>query len=329
VKNGAFDSADLASLRAFCRERSFDVEWIPGIGPNEANRHNVIDPSSFEDGAKALLGPDRDAFVERYKFALDPATDDRPYYFRFFRWRTLPELLALKERGGLPLLDWGYPVLVATLVQAVVLGAALILLPLAAFARVPTAPATEAPSRLRVALYFGAIGLAFMFVEIAFIQKFALFLGHPLHAVAAVLCAFLVFAGLGSRWSARFAAAGPVRQRRLVVGTISAIAGLALALLAALPSVFRLALPLPDAARLALSIALIAPLAFAMGIPFPTGLARLARGAEALIPWAWGVNACASVVAAVLATLLAIHLGFAAVILLAAALYAASTAACP
>ncbi len=81
-------------------------------------------------------------------------------------------------------------------------------------------------------------------------------------------------------------------------------------------------MPLPDLARIATSIALIAPLAFAMGMPFPLGLSRLATRDKALIPWAWGINACASVIAAVLATVLAIHLGFSAVIVLAVLLYA-------
>jgi len=58
-----------------------------------------------------------------------------------------------------------------------------------------------------------------------------------------------------------------------------------------------------------------------MGMPFPLGLVALAEGAEDLVPWAWGINGFASVVAAILATLLAIHFGFRAVVLLAAALY--------
>jgi hypothetical protein len=203
VKNSAFESAEIAALRAFCHERSFDADWFPGITPGDANRFNVLDASHFEEGAKALLGPARATFVERYKFAIEPSTDDRPYFFRFFRWRTLPEVLALKDRGGLPLLDWGYPVLIATLLQAGVVSAILILLPLAIGMRHANGAAAVFPSRARVALYFGAIGVAFMFMEIAFIQKFVLFLAHPLYAVAVVLCAFLVFAGLGSRFSAR------------------------------------------------------------------------------------------------------------------------------
>ena len=324
VKNVPFTNADIAALREFCRQRSFDADWFPGIAPGDANRYNVLEHSEFEEGARALLGPGRAAFIDRYKFSLEPPTDDRPYFFRFFRWRTLPELLALKDRGGLPLLDWGYPVLIVALVQAILAGTVLIVLPLAVGRREAKAPGM--PSRGRVALYFGAIGFAFMFVEIAFIQKFLLFLAYPLYAVAVVLCAFLVFAGLGSRWSARLSPAA-ARPHPAVLAA-AAIGALSLVYLAALPPLFAWLAPLPDAARIAISLVLIAPLAFAMGLPFPVQIARLAPAGTALIPWAWGVNACASVVAAVLATLLAVHVGFAAVVVLAACLYGvAATAA--
>ena len=66
----------------------------------------------------------------------------------------------------------------------------------------------------------------------------------------------------------------------------------------------------------------IAPLAFAMGMPFPLGLARLARGAPAFVPWAWGLNGCASVIAAIAALLLAMAVGLRATLLCALALYA-------
>jgi SAM-dependent methyltransferase len=327
VKNGALTAADIAALREFCRARSFDVAYFPGIDAAETNRYNVLDRSDFHDGAQALLGSDRDTFIERYKFDIAPATDDRPYFFHYFKWRTLPELLALKERGGLPLLEWGYPVLVATLVQALVASLLLILLPLGSLARRAEDGALPALSAMRIAAYFLAIGFAFMFVEIAFIQKFLLLLTHPLYAVAVVLCSFLLFAGLGSRYSGRLRMADGNPFRRPVTGAVAAIGVLSLIYVVALPGLFRHLMPLPEALKILLSIALIAPLAFAMGMPFPLGLARLARGSPALIAWAWAVNACASVVAAVLATLLAIHLGFNAVVLLAVMLYALAVAA--
>jgi hypothetical protein len=332
VKASPFTAAEIAALREFCHRRSFDVVHFPGIKPGEANRFNVLEPPDFEQGVQALLGPERASFVERYKFAIEPATDDRPYFFRFFRWQTLPELLALKGQGGLPLLEWGYPVLVATLLQALIASAVLIVLPLVIQARRRGTRGPAWRAHGRVAAYFGALGFAFMFVEIAFIQKFVLFLAHPLYAVAVVLCAFLMFAGLGSRYAERLRPGAASPWHRPVVHAVAAIGALSLLYLAALPSVFRLLMPLPDAARVVLSIALIAPLAFAMGIPFPTGLARLARReaeGAALIPWAWGINACASVVAAILATLLAIHLGFVVVVATAVVLYVIAAAVSP
>jgi hypothetical protein len=93
--------------------------------------------------------------------------------------------------------------------------------------------------------------------------------------------------------------------------------------------VFDALIGLPDLAKIAMSILLIAPLGFAMGMPFPLGIAAVAAGNQELVPWAWGVNACASVVSAVLATLLAIHLGFTVVLLLALALYLIAAAVFP
>src|SRR4030095_10758921 len=173
-------------------------------------------------------------------------------------------------------------------------------------------------TRARVGTYFLALGCGFMFIEIAFIQKFILFLGHPLYAVAVVLFAFLIFAGLGSHAAGRRRAANA--RVRTATRPFVAIGLLALLYIAALPIVFAYLMPQPGAVRIALSVGLIAPLAFAMGMPFPRGVARLAESAPALIPWAWGVNACASVMAAILATVLAIHIGFDAVVALGGAL---------
>jgi hypothetical protein len=105
------------------------------------------------------------------------------------------------------------------------------------------------------------------------------------------------------------------------------MAALALLYLALLPGLFQSLIHLPDAAKILISVALIAPLAMCMGVPFPTAMMRLADTSEEAIPWAWAINGFASVVGAVLATLLAIHLGFAAVILLAVLIYAAACAA--
>jgi hypothetical protein len=244
----------------------------------------------------------------------------------------LPELLSLKEQGSLPLLEWGYPVLVATLAQAVFASLLLIAVPAAWLTRRGAAQDKRVPvaeSRRRVLAYFLAIGFAFMFIEIAFIQKFVLLLAHPLYAVAVVLFSFLLFAGIGSACSRRLrGAAGstgghPVTKAVLGIGVAAALC------LALLPWLFQHAMGLRDVARIAIAMALIAPLAFFMGMPFPLGLAWVEAADARLVPWAWAINGCASVTGAVLATLLAIHVGFNAVILAALGLYAVAAASRP
>lgn len=326
VENGWLTDADIARIRDFAEARSFDLAYYPGMRRGEADRFNIIEQPYFFDGATALLGPDRDAFLDHYKFDLSPATDDRPYFFDFFKWRVLPELLARRTSGGAALLDWGYPILVATLVQTGALSLALIVAPLW-FLRSRGEPIA---GRWRVAIYFLAIGLAFLFVEIASIQRFVLFLGHPLYATSVVLSGFLVFAGLGS-------GAAAALERRLqvwrIVARVSpitvAVAGIALVALPylfVLPPLFGLLMPLSAIPKIVISLALIAPLAFCMGMPFPLALLRVAARTPSLVSWAWGVNGCASVLSAILATLLAMSFGFRAVVLMALALYALAAA---
>jgi spermidine synthase len=313
VKNSDFSPDEITAIREFSRTRSFDLAYYPGMRSEEANRYNMLAQPYFYEGAVALLGPERQDFIDRYKFYIAPATDDRPYFFRFFKWDAAVELFSLRQQGGMALLDWSYPLLVATLVQAVLASILLILAPLAASRSRETLPPA------RAALYFLAIGFAFMFMEIAFIQKFILFLSHPLYALAVVLCAFLVFAALGS-WLAGRKQGGPAGVRSVTTAIIM-LGVVALLYLAFLPDLFDALIHLPDPAKIGISAALIALPGICLGVPFPAGMARLARTLPDAIPWAWAINGFASVVGAVLASLLAVHLGFTAVILLAVVLY--------
>ena len=325
VKNSDFTAREIAAIKEFSHTRSFDPAYYPGMRADEANRYNLLAQPYFYEGAVALLGPQRQDFIDQYKFHIEPATDDRPHFFRFFKWNAAAELFALRGQGGMPLLDWSYPLLVATLMQAFAASVLLILAPLALSRCRRTLPGGP------VALYFLAIGFAFMFMEIAFIQKFVLFLAHPLYAVAVVLCAFLVFAAAGSwlagNWQGRLWKTGRWQAAGKVTLAVIAMGAISLLYLAILPGLFQALIHLPDAAKIIISVALIAPLAMCMGVPFPTAMMRLADTAGDAIPWAWAINGCASVVGAVLATLLAIHLGFAAVILLAVMIYALACAA--
>jgi hypothetical protein len=322
IRNGEFTPEQIGEVREFANSRSFDTTYFPGIDAEYANRFNLLEQAYLYDGTQALLGANAEEFLERYKFQIEPASDDRPYYFHFFKWATLPEVMALRKAGGAGLIEWGYLVLVATLLQAVVAGLVLILIPLARIER-----SWPDGTGLRMGGYFLLLGFAFLFVEMAFIQKFILFLSHPLYSVAVVLSGFLVFAGLGSAASEPLARWLDKTGWSLATLAVGGIAVVSAGYVFLLPVVFKSFIGFADTAKIVVSFVLIAPLAFCMGMPFPLGLMRLADRAPDFIPWAWGINGFASVTSAVLATLLAIEFGFTAVIVLALFVYGVAAAA--
>lgn len=320
VKQTPFTPHEVAALHDFAEAEAFDLEWTGGRVAGEMPHHRLDQPY-FQEAFAALSGAphERAGFYQRYKFHIAPPTDDRPYFNHFFKWRALPEILQLKERGGLPLVEMGYPVLVATWLQTMLFGSLLILLPL--WVARPRTMISDTASRRRVFAYFSLIGMAFMLLEMAFLQKFVLLLGHPLYAAAVVLTTFLLFAGMGSRFSVRLSGSG---RWSPTVWPVAGIVLFGVGNLTALPLLLDVAMGWPMTLRLVLGIMLIAPLAFCMGMPFPLGMTRLAGEDTELLPWAYGVNACFSVMCASMATLLAIEIGFSGVVLLALGLYLAT-----
>jgi hypothetical protein len=172
----------------------------------------------------------------------------------------------------------------------------------------------EHPVRL---FYFVAVGLGYILVEIAFIQRFVLFLGHPTYALTVVVFLLLLSSGAGSLASRKWLA----RTQRVWLPLVFIAAALLLYVFI-LPALLNALVGLPFEAKLLVSAALLAPLGFAMGMPFPTGLQALAStpvpefpasGAgdfqQNAVEWAWAMNAGSSVLGSVLAMVIAIQFG--------------------
>lgn len=317
IKNGLVSGAEIDALKRFCDERGFDPVYYPGVSESEVNRYNIQQQPYLYQAVAALLSDNGLAFSEAYKFNVEPATDDKPYLFHFFKWRTLPESLSLTSKGGSFLLESGYLLLVAALSQAILASLLLIALPLwLAKDKLGISPGTK--RHFTVLAYFFCLGLGFMFVEIAFIQKFILILHHPLYAITAVLSTFLLSAGVGSHFSSKFTARN---CRTSVLLPVAGIALLCASYLLSFESLCGFVLGMGSLGRYCLSLLMIAPLGFFMGMPFPIALARLGLIQPALIPWAWGINGCASVISAILATLIAMQFGFTVLIVLALGIY--------
>ncbi|MDH5258726.1 MAG: SAM-dependent methyltransferase, partial [Gammaproteobacteria bacterium] len=314
VKNSFIDNIDKTNIINFAQQHSFDIAYYPGINKNEVNKFNILPEAYFYKGASALLSDDSLQYMRQYKYNLQAATDDRPYFLHFLKWRFVSEIVNLPANQGLALIEWGTVILVVTLLQAVMASAVLILLPLWIHKR-KRGKVGQTRSNTFIFSYFSLLGIAFMFIEIAFIQRFILFLGNPTYAVAVVLASFLFFAGIGSAYSNNKLASQTIKKAILGIVVCTGL------YLLILPGLFSWTTHFTESTKIIISVLLISPLAFFMGMPFPLGLSLLTRYSPAHIPWAWGVNGCASVISAIAATLVAIQFGFTWVLLLALVCY--------
>ena len=321
VKKNRLTESEIETAKNFCDERFFDIAFYPGMTESNANRFIILEEPFYFNGCKELLSQERQDFYDRSPFYIRPATDNKPYFFHTFRWKCIPVLKKYFGQNWLAYAEIGYIILIGVLVTSIGLSILLIIIPLL-FLRHSGATPCEA-SRPATVLYFSSIGIAFMFIEMSFFQQFILLLGHPIFSISVILAAFLAFSGLGSFCSKKVIA----DEKKRILFAVICIAAISAIYLIFLPKVLGLFISENDLTKIAVSVTLIAPLAFFMGFPFPSAMAILNKNARQLVPWAWGINGCASVVSAPLATLLAISFGFRVVILAAVLLYLVASAA--
>jgi hypothetical protein len=310
ARKGPFTDQELEAVRAFAAPRAFDLVHLPGIRPDEVNQYNVMQqPIYYRACTELLEAKDRRVWYRDYSFDVEPPTDDHPFFGHFFKWGQAPEVLAMAGHTWQPFGGAGYFVLLALLALGVFAAGALILLPL--LARKRRGMKRERQTGIMLG-YFALLGLGYLSVEIPLLQRFILFLGHPAYALATVLFALLLFSGLGSLLSHR------VPLWLVLILLPALVAGYALGL----PLLFQVMLATPLIARLIVAVIALAPPGLLMGMPFPKGMTLLEQRAPARVTWAWGVNGAMSVVASILAALLALSFGFSTVLALGAIFYA-------
>ncbi|MBI3782375.1 MAG: hypothetical protein HY270_03130 [Deltaproteobacteria bacterium] len=306
VAAAPFSSAELQQLRAWCQQHSFDV---------------VLEPESARDDVwTKLVGPQMPAEVlAEFPLDLSAPTDDRPFFFNMLRpgdvfRRNRPHHDAIEANGdAVAALAWLF-------LLVVVLSGLLILAPLVWHVR------ESPPGRgfFGKAIYFAALGLGFILIEIALMQRLMIVLGHPVFGLTVVLSALLVSAGLGSLWVQRFL------QKRLEVRRVIAVFMVLLAVSATTAFagglMARSLESSPTWIRIVGSLILLAPLGFMLGMPLVLGLA-LSRndrpGEQALY---WGVNGAASVCGSILATFVSLTFGITAAYWAGIAAYAGAAA---
>ena len=263
-----------------------------------------------------LTADDPDAFADDYFLDIRATTDDRPYFFFFSvnRWADLGKTF---QPAGLEFVGSIVVLLFWLLVLFTVLVLLLIVLPL--FWKRRGALAGRGTGAFLC--YFGLLGVSYISIEVSFIQRFVLFLGHPIYAVSVVLMAFLLCTGVGSFFSDFLVKKGWLTLPR----TLLILAVLLVAYNQLLPAVFRsglIGVAVPG--KIAITFVLILPLAFLMGILFPQGMRRIEQVDPGLVPWVWGANSATSVVGSIVSLILAIHFGFSLVLYFGVGLYVLS-----
>ncbi|EYF07669.1 hypothetical protein [Chondromyces apiculatus] len=310
LKRSPLDRQEIQALRTYCRKNRFTESFSPDQARTDL-RHRLVTPTEAR------------AAAESAPTDLTPPSDDRPFFFydvpprRLFQVLRDVKLLKTEQNGLLTL---------ATLfvVSAVL---ALLFLVLPVFLRRPARPLPpDRGPRVRALLFFPCLGAGFVLVEIALVQHFVLLLGHPVYALTAVLVILLFSAGIGSLLTAGIPAhlaarAASWRAQLLVLLLAAAALGLG--------RLLGWGLHLPFNARLALAAGILVPLGLLMGAQAPLGVKLVATRAPTLLPWCWGLNGVASVVAIAAGTFLALHFGYSAVLLLAALIYLAASALVP
>ncbi len=267
-------------------------------------------PSDHEDNAFSALIARNDpyAFARDYPYNVAPVNDNAPFFFF-----TLKIGQMLHQQGLQQGIDWkvnlGVAVLGMVLIISLVAVLAFLVLPLAL-------RAGGAQEHALSLLYFIAVGLGYIMVEIAFIQRLVLFLGHPTYALTVVVFLLLLSSGAGSLASRKWLAGKAARLPLILVVTAL------LLYVFILPGLLNALVGLPFVVKLLVSAGLLVPLGFAMGMPFPAGLRAVANLPEPQFPalqenqspgnaveWAWATNAAASVLGSVLAIVIAIQYG--------------------
>lgn len=304
AKKTAFSSDEVAAVEA-------QVQKYPQLSP--VYLPLSPDKAQFMENpfADLIAGNNPHRFAQSYAYNVAPVTDNAPFFFF-----TLKPGQILSRKSIQHAIDWkvnlGVLVLLVVLAISTAAVVAFLILPLA------LQKGRDSPSRV---LYFVAIGLGYILVEISFIQRFVLFLGHPTYALTVVIFLLMLSSGAGSLMSR-----GLIRRTQMVWIPLTAAILILIADALFLSHALAAWVGLSFAVRLAISAFLVVPLGFVMGMPFPTGLRALtagepSQGPDSAVEWAWAMNAAASVLGSVLAMVIAIQFGLTATLACGAVAY--------
>jgi spermidine synthase len=299
LKKGEFTRNELERLEQFAADNGFMITYHPA-----KTSSNILEQFVRSDNKKQ--------FIKNFQRDISPTTDDRPYFFNFTRWNKL--LSARQYLQESTAVSQGNPLFIfGQLLVSGILAFAFILLPIIIFKR------RQVTRRYlgRFLIYFSCLGLGFISIEIAIMQKLVLFLGHPLYSITVTLFSMLVFTGIGSFYSERW-----FREASGKAWIVPVLVLLLLGLFIYLsPAMVHAWIMLPTIGRILITVAILAPISFVLGIPFAYGIRLVNRFNPSAVPWAWAVNGGMTVVGSITTVIFSMNFGFSFVLVLAIVIY--------
>ena len=309
VKKSPINLNERDQIREFCSRLMFDPVMLPDLKSGEKEKYNKLQDEHFFKYLDEIISSKRMMFYSDYDFNIEPATDDKPYFSQFIRWKSIPNLKEQFGNNAIPFFEIGYVIVILTFVQITIAAIVLILLPLFKIG-------WKGGNKFWTLIYFSGIGLGYMFVEIVFIQRFILYFGNPIYSAAFVISVMLILSGVGSYISSRLEI-----NRKTFLSVTAIITILLLLYSLVLTGALQCTIAYPFSLKILFAVLFMIPVSVFMGMPFPIGLSFVSLRDKNSVPWAWGINGCVSVISAVLAVIISVELGFTWVMVIASFAY--------
>jgi predicted membrane-bound spermidine synthase len=302
-KKTPFQNAELNKVAQLASQLQFEVLYAPH--DNIQNEYHLI-----------LKSERIDEFINsRSGIYLQPPTDDSPFFFNKVRFTSIPSVLAGMTK------DVGIFLLYGLFIISVLLSILLIIIPL--LCNRGDVFQNHTKTKLLFLAFFSILGLAFMLIEVSFLQKFMLFLGHPIYSITVVISSLLIFAGIGSFLTTKIAETKLNASLKVILLVLT---GLVFVYNLSLYPLFNQLLGLGIEFRILISVLLIGVIGLFLGMPFPIGIKLLGKEHRSLIPFCWSLNGVFSVLGSILAVILAMNVGFTKTIWMATGLYGTALA---
>ena len=288
VKKGQFTPQEIAKLEQFVQEGRHRFFYHP-----EKQIGSIVE--------RFIRTDNRDEFIDEFPRNISPTTDNQPYFFNFTKWNNpLSSTPFIKESTTV---SQGNPMFIfGQLILSSVLALLFILLPVALSKRKNLSRKYAA----RFFIYFSGLGLGFITLEVSLMQKLVLLLGHPIYSITVTLFSMLVFTGIGSILSRKWFSL-PTRRAWIVPAGLAIYVPL---IIIFSPQVVEKCIALPLFVRILVTGAVLAPVGLLLGIPFAYGIKILDRFNPSIVPWAWAVNGCLTVIGSILTVILSMNFGF-------------------